>query len=163
MKKFIKELIPYLIIIAVVLLIRTYIISPAMVDGESMEPTLKNGNIVLVNKMNIDVESIKRFDIVVLKDDKELLIKRIIALPNEEVEYKDNILYINGKKLKSNIVFEETEDFKASTKNNEFFVLGDNRDISKDSRYIGNINISDIKGKVNFALLPISKFGKINK
>ena len=90
MKK-IKELIPYILIITLVILIRTFIITPVRVDGPSMEDTLENGDILLLQKFN---DNYQRFDIVVLNYNNEKLVKRIIGLPGEKVAFIDNKLYI---------------------------------------------------------------------
>lgn len=161
MKMNVKEIIPYIIIIIVVVLIRTFIITPAIVDGASMESTLYDNEIVLLNKISLRTGDIKRFDIVVIKYGDEYLIKRVIGLPNEEIEYRNNSLYIDSKLVDLPVEFEKTENFKTSTISGEYFVLGDNRDDSVDSRIIGSIDIIDIKGKVNFVLFPFKKFGKI--
>ncbi len=161
MKNKLKELLPYIVIILVVVLIRGFIITPAKVNGDSMEDTLYNGEIVLLNKISLKTSEIKRFDMVVLEYEKELLIKRIIGLPGERIEYKNNELYVNSVIVKTPMKFEDTEDFEMEVKNNEYFVLGDNRDDSKDSRYFGNVNKNDIKGKVNFILFPFKKFGVV--
>ena len=163
MKKFLRELLPYLIIVICVVLFRSYIATPASVNGESMNDTLKNHDLVIINKIILNINDINRFDIVVLRNDfdNDRIIKRVIGLPNEKIEYKNNILYINDKEVKTNIKFENTEDFIAETSDNEYFVLGDNRDISKDSRYLGNFNRSSIIGKVNFRFYPFDKIGFI--
>ena len=163
MKKFIKELIPYVIIVIIVVTFRTFIATLAIVDGKSMDDTLKDGNMVIINKILLKTSKIERFDIVVIenKNDSDKIIKRVIGLPNEKIEYKDNILYINGKevKLEAGLSFEDTEDFTATTKEGEYFVLGDNRDVSKDSRYFGNFTIDDISGMVDFRFYPFDKIG----
>ena len=161
MNKKIKEIIPYIVIIICVVLIRTFIITPARVDGESMENTLYNGEIVLLNKIDLKLNGLKRFDIVVFNYNKDLLIKRVIGLPGETVEYLDNELYIDYKKVDVPFEFEETNNFKYEVPNNEYFVLGDNRDNSKDSRYFGSIKIEKIKGKVSFILFPFKRIGKV--
>lgn len=161
MNKKIKEIIPYIIIIICVVLIRTFLVTPARVDGESMESTLYDGEIVLLNKLGLRLNGLERFDVVVFKYNKDLLIKRVIGLPGETVEYLDNELYINYKKVDIPFEFEYTEDFKYEVPDNEYFVLGDNRDNSKDSRYFGSIKINDIKGKVSIVLFPFSKIKKI--
>ena len=160
MKKFIKEYIPYFIIIIIVVLIRTFLITPARVSGSSMDDTLVNKNIVIVNKIYLKTNKIKRYDIVVVKYDNEYLIKRVIGLPNEQVEYYNNKLYINDVE-KTKMKFEKTEDFQYETKKDEYFVMGDNRDISKDSRYFGAVKKENITGMVNFIIFPFNKFGKI--
>ena len=69
--------------------------------------------------------------------------------------------YINGKKVTSDLDFQYTHDFKLVTKDDEYILLGDNRNISKDSRVIGAFNIKNIKGKVGFVLFPFTKFGSV--
>ena len=85
MKKFIKELIPYIVIIIVVVLIRTYIITPVIVVGDSMVPTLKDNQILLLNKIDYRFNEIERYDIVVIKVGKSEIIKRVIGLPGENI------------------------------------------------------------------------------
>ena len=149
MKKFINDLIPYIIIVIVVVLFRTFIMTPAVVDGLSMYDTLNDHDIVLINKIVMKTNNINRFDIVVLKnnEDGDKIIKRIIGLPGEKIE--DN--------FKTN----ETTDFTAETKENEYFVLGDNRELSKDSRYLGNFKKENIIGKVDFRFYPFDKLGLV--
>ena len=163
MNKFWKEAKDYLIIILVVMLIRTFLVTPAVVDGASMDYTLENGQLVLINKFVYNVKDVKRFDVVVLDNKKEgdKIIKRIIGLPNETIEYNNNQLYINGKRIEENYEFTNTEDFSYKTKDNEYFVLGDNRVVSKDSRMLGTFSENDIVGRVNFRLFPFKKFGTV--
>ena len=162
MNKKIKEIIPYIIIIICVVLIRTFLITPARVDGESMENTLYNGEIVLLNKIGLKTKGLERFDIVVFKQEKDLLIKRVIGLPGETIEYINNELYVNYKKVDVPFEFEYTNDFKYEVPDKEYFVLGDNRDNSKDSRYFGSIELNKIRGKVSIILFPFNRIGKVN-
>ena len=157
--KFIKELIPYVIIVIVVVIIRTFLVSPAIVNGDSMIPTLKDNEVVFVNKYVHYFSEYKRFDMVVVKIENELLIKRLIAFEGETVEYKDNELYINDKKIDTPLDFEYTKDFKDKVEKNSIFVLGDNRNISKDSRYFGSFNLNDVKGTVTLRVFPFNKIG----
>ena len=166
MKKIVKELIPYVIIVVVVVLFRTFIATPIRVDGPSMEDTLKNGDILFLNKLN---KSYERFDIVVIYKKNIRLIKRIIGLPGENVEYKDNVLYINGKEVED-VALARTNDFTLKElysidkiPEGYYFVLGDNRTISKDSRYydIGLIKKSEIAGTTSFRIFPFNKIGKV--
>lgn len=159
MKK-LKEWLPYIIIIVFILLFRTFVATPAVVNGYSMETTLHDKELVMVNKINLK-KNLKRFDIVIAKTDKELLIKRVIGLPNEKIEYRNNKLYINGKEIEDKVKDISTNNFKVETKNNEYYLLGDNRTISKDSRYFGPFNINKIKGRVKFIIYPFNRFGKI--
>ena len=163
MKKFIKELIPYIIIIVVVVLIRSYIITPVIVVGDSMVPTLKDNQILLLNKLDYKLNEIERYDIVVVKVGKSEIIKRVIGLPGENIEYRNNILYIDGHEVETEYNF-ETEDFTLNSICNcdkipqdKYLVLGDNRKVSADSRIIGLIDISDIEGSAHLSLWPIKK------
>ena len=85
----------------------------------------------------------------------------MIGLPNETIEYKDNKLYINAKLIETKLSFEYTDDFKVETKEDEYFVLGDNRDVSKDSRMLGNFNKKDIVGRVGIRFYPFDKVGYV--
>lgn len=166
MKKYFKELLPYFIIIISVILFRTYVITPVRVDGLSMYPTLDNNEILLLKKYDSEYE---RFDIVVLRSNNEKLIKRIIGLPGESIKYEDNKLYINGKKIKepflknAKIDVSELNGFEGKIPKGYYFVMGDNRNYSKDSRSeeVGFINKKDIEGTVDTAIFPLNKIGKI--
>lgn len=159
MKK-LKELMPYIIIVVVVLLVRSFIVTPGLVNGSSMEPTLHNNELVLINKIGLN-KGIDRYDIVVVKYENSTIIKRVIGLPYETVEYINDTLYIDGEEVGTKVDFEYTKDFKLTAGKNEYIVLGDNRNISKDSRIIGPVKESDIIGKVDLVLFPFSKFGKV--
>lgn len=159
MKK-LKELMPYIIIVVVVLLVRSFIVTPGLVNGASMEPTLHNNELVLINKIGLN-KGIDRYDIVVVKYENSTIIKRVIGLPYETVEYINDTLYIDGEIVNTKVDFEYTKDFKLTAGKNEYIVLGDNRNISKDSRIIGPVKESDIIGKVDLVLFPFSKFGKV--
>lgn len=158
--KVIKEVIPYIVIVVVVVLIRTFIITPVRVDGDSMKNTLKNGDILLLYKLS----SIDRFDIIVLDEEKdnEKIIKRVIGLPGETVAIKNGKIYINDKVIDDEYAYGETSDYnKVTLKDDEYFILGDNRLISKDSRYFGPIKENEIKGKIVFRLFPFTKIGTV--
>ena len=158
--KIIKEIIPYIVIVLVVVLIRTFIITPVRVDGDSMKNTLKNGDILLLYKLG----SINRLDIIVLDEEKdnEKIIKRVIGLPGETVVIKKGKIYINDKVIDDEYAYGETSDYdKVTLEDDEYFILGDNRLISKDSRYFGPIKKSEIKGKIVFRLFPFTKIGTV--
>lgn len=160
MKKFIKESIPYLIIIVVVLLIRTFIITPVRVTGASMSPTLKDGEIMLLYKL----AKIERNDIVVVNSDSTdgYIIKRVIGMPGDTIEYKNNKLYINDKIKKDKFASGKTGDIpKTTLGKDEYFVMGDNREWSKDSRIIGSVKKSEIKGKTKIVIFPFTKIGVV--
>lgn len=156
--KFLKSILPYIIIVVVVVLIRTFIITPVRVEGSSMEETLSNGDVLLLYKLG----KYNRYDVVVLNElaDDEIIIKRIIGMPNETVEIKDNKIYVNDEAIEDKYAYGETSDFdKIKLGADEYFLLGDNRLISKDSRYFGAINKKDIMGKTIFRIYPFNKIG----
>ncbi len=158
--KLLKSLIPYLVVIIVVVLIRSFIITPVRVNGSSMAPTLNGNEIMLLNKLG----SIDRYDIVVLKveSEKEELIKRVIGLPGEEVEIKDSKIYINDEVIEDIHGYGNTYSIdKVKLGSDEYFVLGDNRAISLDSRVFGKIKKNEIKGTTNFIMYPFNKIGKV--
>lgn len=165
----IKELYPYVVIILIVVVIRTYIITPVVVSGDSMVPNLNNGELLLVQKIGYNSNTIKRFDIIVLKDGEDEIIKRVIGLPNEHISYKNNKLYVNDKLVNETYSFRDTEDINleeictcSSIPEGKYLVLGDNRPISHDSRQIGLIDEKDIVGKAIIRIWPIPKIGSLN-
>lgn len=168
LKKIIKELYPYVLIIVIVVIIRTFIITPVIVSGGSMQPNLNDGELLLVRKIGYNSSTIKRFDIVVIKENEEEIIKRIIGLPGEHISYKNNKLYVNDKLVEQKYNFRDTEDFNleeictcTSIPEGKYLVLGDNRPISKDSRQIGLIDEEYIVGKAVVRIWPLTKIGRI--
>lgn len=160
MKEKIKEISPYVLIVVVIVVIRIFIATPVKVDGDSMYNTLNDNDIVLLSKLS----SIDRFDIIVLKenDNNATIIKRVIGMPGDKVKMRNNKIYINNKIIEDEYAYGETSDYDEITLgDDEYFVLGDNRLISKDSRYFGAIKKSDIKGKAVFRLFPFTRFGSI--
>ena len=97
-----KDLWIYIVIIIVVILLKIFIVAPIKVNGTSMIDTLEDKDIMILDKISYRFKDIKRFDIVVVDDKEELIIKRVIGLPGEYIEYKDNKLYVNGKYVKEN-------------------------------------------------------------
>lgn len=176
MKKIMKEWGTYIVIIIVIILIRSFIITPIIVKGASMEPTLKENEVLFLSKISYKNHQPKRFDIVVVDTGNDLIIKRIIGLPGEKVEYKNNKLYINDKQIDDPYPKNNTEDFNLEEiceirndncvtiiPEDKYLVLGDNRKISADSRAKGLFKKEEIKGKVVFRLWPLNKIEIINK
>ena len=158
-KNYIKEFLPYFMIILVVVLIKTFVVSPIRVNGASMDPTLNDKDIMLLDEISYRFSDIERFDIVVVKEEDEYLIKRVIGLPGETVEYKNDKLYIDGKYVKEDFKHKETFDFSTTLGKDEYFIMGDNRTNSTDSRVFGPISRDKIMGKTSLTILPISRFG----
>lgn len=161
-KEFLKDALKYIIAIVVILIFAIYVVSFQEVIGPSMNNTLKSGDITVVNKLVFRLRNIKRNEIVSLKKDDKIMVKRIIGLPGEHIEYKDNILYVDGKKI-SDSRSSSTKDFKLESIGYEtipkdmYLVLGDNRTNSSDSRNFGLVKKSDIIGKVNIRIYPFNK------
>ena len=160
MKKFIKEYGSYILIIIVVILIRTYLVTPVKVNGTSMEKTLSSNEVLILNKL----DSLQREDIVVVNKGfyKTNLIKRIIALPGEKIKCVDGIIYINDEIYSDKYAYGITSDFdEIILKDDEYFLLGDNRLVSQDSRNLGPVKEKYIEGTCDIVLFPFNKIGKI--
>ena len=164
------------IVVGVVLLLQLHVFSLGQVFGRSMESTLIENQRVLVDKMSYRFTSPNRFDIVTVKfpTEKEYWVKRVIGLPGEKIEYHNNQLYVNGVYveedfLDSRVVTTDfsTMKFFAETDGvipeGNYLVLGDNRNVSKDSRIVGTIQKKDILGIVRFSLFPLDRIGFLNK
>lgn len=140
--------------------------------GDSMRPVIHNADQILVNRIVYNASSPKRNDVIVFKpngnENSHYYIKRIIGLPGETIEIKEGKIYINGKKISEKIETTELEDAGIASDplklgGNEYFVLGDNRKSSEDSRMadIGAVKKSEIYGKVWLVLSPGKNFGFI--
>ena len=168
MNEKIKPLLPYIIIIAVVLFIKAFIVTPIKVNGESMYPTLEEGDIMILNKTAYYFNKPKRFDIVVVDMPDEYLIKRVIGLPGEHIEYKNNTLYVDGKKIEENFKHGKTDDFNIKELGSDtvpsgyYLVLGDNRGNSLDSRELGFMKEEQLLGRTNLIILPFDRIGNAN-
>ncbi|MDD3453600.1 MAG: signal peptidase I [Bacilli bacterium] len=162
--EFIKDTFSYILVIIFVLIFFIYICSIEQVVGPSMSPTLKEDNIVLINKIIYKFKSISRNDVVVIKQEEKHMIKRIIGLPGETISYKNNDLYINDKKYEESYLNDViTNDFDLSNlgydviPDDMYLVLGDNRENSKDSRNFGLIKKDSIIGKAWIKFWPINQ------
>lgn len=134
----------------------------AIVEGSSMYPTLHDGDrgFSFIISKNIAIE---RFDICVIDADNinYLLVKRIIGLPGETIEYKDSKLYVNGEYIEEDFIGEDvnTYDFKVTLNDNEYYCLGDNRENSNDSRHYGPFTKEEIKSTKFLIYYPFSDLG----
>lgn len=175
-KLFRSKLFWFLVILFfLVLLFRNLVMEQVRVGGQSMEPTLQDKDILLVEKRTYEKKEPERYDIIVLNTQGnsfwgQQYVKRIIGLPGETIQIKEGKVWINGKKLKEPFDFEEIEDGglaneKIELGDDEYFVLGDNRNNSKDSRHleIGTVNLKQIKGKVWVRVYPFYHIGVVNK
>ncbi len=158
--EFLKDTFKYILVIVMVIVLFLYVISIQQVVGPSMQPTLQEGNVIVISKLNYKLGNVKRGDIIVFEyNGVKNLVKRVIGLPGEKIEFIDNTLYIDGKAYEEPYLKNiKTEDYKSGTiKENHYLVLGDNRENSMDSREIGEINKDDIIGKVVLRLWPFKK------
>lgn len=162
MKKY-KDIIIYALIIIGVILFRIYIATPVVVSGLSMDSTLKDGDVLILNKRDTNYAY---GDIVVAQYKNEEIIKRVIGVPGDSIEYKDGLLYVNGSQ-KEDKFSSITKNFSLSTLGYEtipdgyYLLLGDNRTVSLDSRLIGLVKKEDIKGTIAFRIYPLNKIGNV--
>ena len=158
--KLLENIILIAIAIGIFWYLSTFVFMRGVVDGNSMHGTYEDGEKCL--SFYYDVNNIQRFDTVTFyKQDDKKLIKRIIGLPNETVEYIDNKLYINGRYIEEPFLKNEvtTEDFKCTLKEDEYFCMGDNRNNSSDSRSFGPVSKEKIIGTHLFIFSPLNKMG----
>lgn len=159
-----------------VYLITNFLIKPIRVDGESMYPTLHDSEAGFASVLNLNLEPIERFDIVIAKESHSnaFWVKRVIGLPGETVKYEDDVLYIDGKAIEepflANEHAEEYQEFGLFTQDfgpiklgdDDLFLMGDNRPYSTDSRYRGPFNLDDIVAKDIVIVLPFTKLRDTN-
>ncbi len=178
-KSFLKEVLQFaLIVLVIVLPIRFFIAQPFVVSGESMDSTFDNGNYLIVDELSYRFNNPKRGDVVIFKypyDQNRYLIKRLIGLPSETVQMKNGIITIKNKdrKLtlsepyidsKNNLLY---GDLTITLQDDEYFVLGDNRIASSDSRIWGPLQKNLIVGRPFIRLFPFNRIdiipGSYNK
>lgn len=157
------------IVVFVVIPLRYFIAEPYLVSGTSMFPTFDTGHYLIVDKISYRFKSPKRFDVLVMKYPKDTskdFLKRIVGLPNETIIIRDGVVSIKNKEFPDGFVLSEKyitlpkiENLEKIIGPDEYFVMGDNRDGSFDSRYWGSLPKEDIIGKPILRLLPISKIG----
>lgn len=158
-----------LIVLTITYVIVTYVGRKTVVRGVSMQETLYDGDNIIMDKLSYTIGEPKRFDVICFKSysEKELLIKRIIGLPGESVRILAGKIYIDGKEIKD-VCKDRVENPGLAAgeivlADDEYFVLGDNRVESIDSRYseVGNIKKSEILGKALAVIYPFDRIRKI--
>ncbi len=170
-KNTIKEwVITLLIFIIAFAFIRTFIGQPVVTNGESMSPTLVHGDMIFVEKVSYLFKDPKQGDIIVFPypaDPSKEYIKRIIGVPGDEIDLVNNDFFVNGKRLDDpfavDIVPLGDVQFPLTVGEGQYFVLGDNRIVSHDSRHseVGLIDEDDIVGKAFFKFYPFNRIGFI--
>lgn len=164
-----------LIAFAIAAFIRYFLFTPIVVDGDSMMPTLENGDRMIVNKFSYKIGEPERFDIVVFHaPEQKDYIKRVIGLPGDFVEYKDDQLYINGEAIDEPYLDAYKAQISEGNLTGDFslndidpsldvipegyvFVMGDNRRFSKDSRHIGIVDQKEIIGNTSIIFWPLNE------
>ncbi len=158
------------IIVLCVAFVPKYVLQRTIVEGKSMMNTLKNGENLLVEKVSYHFTDPDRFDVIVFyphgRESTDYYIKRVIGLPGETVQIIGEDIYIDGEKLEENfgkdpIIEAGMADEPIKLGDDEFFVLGDNRTVSEDSRYeeVGPVKRENIEGKAILRIYPLSEFG----
>ncbi len=172
--EFLRDSASYLISIGILLFVVIFIVAFQPIAGNSMAPTLEDGQITLVTRFTYKISKPRRNEIIVLKKDKKSYVKRVVGLPGEKIDYLNGILYIDDKPYREtfldekivtyNFLFEDIcskEDCPdEKIPEGKYFVMGDNRPESMDSRdkTFGLVDLSEIKGKVFLRIYP---FGQV--
>lgn len=168
-KDFVWDLIKIIVIsLAIILPVRYYLIQPFIVKGNSMEPNFSNGDYLIINEITYRFHEPKRGEVIVFrypKDPTQYYIKRVIGLPKERIEIKDGRVKIFNYQYKEGIELEEEYlstsltpgNAEASLGEKEYFVLGDNRFASSDSRIWGKLPEEDIIGRAWVRGWPVAK------
>ena len=165
--EFFKDISQYIILVVIVLLFFIYVCGFEQVVGPSMQSTLLENDIVIVNKLLYKIDDVNYNDIVSISQDEKHMIKRVIGLPGDIIKYENNYLYVNGVKQIEKFLDDDiiTEDFSLDQLGYDkipedmYLVLGDNRVNSMDSRNFGLVKKENIIGKAWIRVWPFSKMG----
>ena len=171
--EFLRDFAGYIITALIIIIVFTFIVAFHPVAGNSMSPTLEEGQVVIVSKFS---KNFQRNEIVILKKDSKSYVKRIVGLPKERIDHINGILYVNNTPFKETFLNEDvvTSSFlfedvcslndcpNGVIPDDMYLVLGDNRPDSVDSRSFGLVNKKEIKGKVIFKIWPITNIGTVH-
>lgn len=168
--EWLENLVILAVAVVTVFLIERFMIMPTRVVGSSMYPTFQNGDYLLINRMAYRIGEPKRFDMIVFRGTRdvegEMLLKRVIALPGETVMVSEGKITVDGEELEEYYYLDRNFDGKDMTGpvilgEDEYFVMGDHRQVSLDSRSekVGTIHRSDIVGEAMIRLFPLKDFG----
>ncbi|WP_096188061.1 signal peptidase I [Evansella halocellulosilytica] len=163
------------IVLILVIVVRGFVFTNYIVYGQSMMPTINDGERIIVNKIGYEIQEPDRFDLIIFHATEETdYIKRVIGLPGDHIAYEDDTLLVNGEAFDEDFLMHYKEEHVDNIYTDNFtleditgyatvpeghvFVLGDNRQNSVDSRQIGFVELEDIVGKANMAYWPPKNF-----
>lgn len=155
----------YVIGVAIILIITNFIAKPVVVRGSSMNPTLNNFDICISNRLSIVLGgSIDRFDIVVAQSEEGEIVKRVVGIPGDVISYQDGVLTVNRTTVIEDYIIDEPtkhhadmDFYEVKLGVDEYFLMGDNRTGSTDSRYFGPFHRSEIISKDMLVLFPFNR------
>ena len=155
----------YVICVAVVLLLTNFVAKPVVIRGTSMNPTLQNFDFALSNRLSIVLGGeIERFDIVVVRSEEGEIVKRVVGIPGDTISYVNGVLTVNGTQIEEDYIIDDPKKHHADMSvdeetlgTDEYFLMGDNRTGSTDSRYFGPFHRSDIISKDMLVLFPFNR------
>ena len=152
----------------IAIFIVVFVVQPVKVEGTSMQPRLVDQERIFVNRFIYRFQNIRRGDVVVFwypKDRSKSFIKRVLGIPGDEVEIRNGIVYVNGARMSEPYLKREFQDYKSFGKAmvpaGQYFVLGDHRNSSNDSRSWGFVAQNLIYGKAVFSYWPFSRVGAV--
>jgi len=159
--------------IVIVLLVSNFLVSVIRVDGGSMLDTLQDGDRLLVNVLDMRMNGPERYEVVIVHypERTENFVKRVIGMPGDTLEVKGGVLYINGEAVEEEYLSaDRTAHFHSASSNfgpieipeDKYFVMGDHRDYSNDSRQVGLIDRDMFVGQATYVFWPFSRFGAVN-
>ncbi len=164
----IKWIIDLIIVVVISLFVIDYYCTSTLVVGNSMNPIVSNDEKVLIDCLSYEIKEPERFDVIAYETRSgEISVKRIIGLPGETIQIVNNEIYVDGVEIKDTFYDGKFESGYVNNAivigDNEYFVMGDNRNVSEDSRfeYVGNIEKEKILGKVWFVCYPFNKLRMI--
>lgn len=155
----------YVICVAVVLLLSNFVAKPVVIRGTSMNPTLENFDFALSNRLSIVLGGeIERFDIVVVQSEEGEIVKRVVGIPGDTISYVNGVLSVNGTQIEEDYIIDDPKKhhadmdvYEVTLSPDEYFLMGDNRTGSTDSRYFGPFHRSDIISKDLLVLFPFNR------
>lgn len=163
-----KEILFWVVAFLTIILTRQYVFAIGHIPSVSMENTLKIGDKIFINKMAMLYREPKIGEIIVFEEGKDLLIKRVIAKEGDTVTFSEGDVFVNGSKLTEDYIVGKTyypgiDYIEIQVEQNHYMVLGDNREKSKDSRYIGDISREHIVGVAEVIIFPLNRLSDLKK